>query len=244
MTLLSLFMTSTGIFCFVPISQRLVESGIIPAPNGWRLRRLPSLLAPTFYAHSKEKLQLLLVNERAGHAWSEVEEYHQMQYSPPQIPLHSTEDALATDQQLGTPCASEWSAGIVSPFECSTTNSPLQLPSIDTFYWHESTSFVTQDTTLCESCNILLRQEIPPDHIPSVIRAFALFEAQERSPDVAFNECEVVALTNAFSMLRTMTQLRYTGIFIVSFPVFNHRCITLTLGMLRSICLPEYTKAL
>jgi len=66
-------MTSTGIFCFVPISQRLVESGIIPASNSWRLRKLSSLLAPTFYAQSKEKFQLLLVDNRRGNAWSGAE---------------------------------------------------------------------------------------------------------------------------------------------------------------------------
>ena len=61
---------------------------------------------------------------------------------------------------------------------------------------------VTQDTTLCDSCNSLLRREIPQDHIPSVIRAFALLEAQDRFSDIAFDECEVISLTNAFSMLR------------------------------------------
>lgn len=61
---------------------------------------------------------------------------------------------------------------------------------------------LTQDSTLCDHCNTLLQREIPPDHIPSVIRALELFEARDRLSDVVFNECEVVALTNAFSMLR------------------------------------------
>lgn len=73
MTLLSLFMTSTGIFCFVPISQRLVESGIIPASNGWWLRKLPSVLAPRCCARNEEKDLFLLADDKTGNAWSEAE---------------------------------------------------------------------------------------------------------------------------------------------------------------------------
>lgn len=73
MTLLSPFMTSTGIFCFVPISQRLVESGIIPESNSWQFRRLPSVLAPTFYTRIEDRLQFLLPADEVGNAWSEAE---------------------------------------------------------------------------------------------------------------------------------------------------------------------------
>lgn len=88
-----------------------------------------------------------------------------MQYSPPQTPPHSTEDAFAISQQLETPFASEWSAGIVSPFECLTTNSPLQSPSIDTFYGHESTSFASVSVLLypvaAETSRIRLHRILP-----------------------------------------------------------------------------------
>lgn len=72
MTLLSLFMTSTGIFCFVPISQRLIESGIIPASNHWRCRKLPFVLVPTFYARNEDKIQRLLAADKVEDAWSEA----------------------------------------------------------------------------------------------------------------------------------------------------------------------------
>lgn len=73
MTLLSLFMTSTGIFCFVPISHRLIESGIVPASNNWRFQRLPFVLAPTFYDRTEERLQFLLADNKAGDAWLDAE---------------------------------------------------------------------------------------------------------------------------------------------------------------------------
>lgn len=73
MTLLSLFMTSTGIFCFVPISQRLVESGIIPESNIWLFRKLPSVLESTFYARKEDRPPLLLPADEAGNACSEAE---------------------------------------------------------------------------------------------------------------------------------------------------------------------------
>ncbi|KAG8221779.1 hypothetical protein J3R82DRAFT_2094 [Butyriboletus roseoflavus] len=189
MTLLSLFMTSTGIFCFVPISQRLVESGIIPESNSWRFRKVPPVLAPTFYARIEDRLQFLLPADEVGNGWSE-----------PELPLCSADGTFTTEQQLATPRAND----ISSPLESWPTNSLSHSTSIDTSYGREFTSFisVTQDSTLCDSCNTLLRREIPPDHIPSVIRAMALFEAQDRFPDVVFNECEVIALTDAFSMLR------------------------------------------
>ncbi|KAN0082957.1 hypothetical protein V8E55_008752 [Tylopilus felleus] len=201
MTLLSLFMTSTGIFCFVPISQRLIESGIIPASNRWRFRKLPSVLAPTFYARKEERIQFLLASDKSRNAWSDDEERHQIQSPLPHIPLYSVDDTFTTDQQLPVPCTdSEWIIGVTSP-QCSPTSSLLQSTSSDTFYGRESASFVS-DSTLCDHCNTLLQREIPPDHIPSVIRALELFEARDRLSDVVFNECEVVALTNAFSMLR------------------------------------------
>jgi hypothetical protein len=63
-----------------------------------------------------------------------------MQSPPSQIPIYSIDDAFATDQQLVMPCADEWSTDVV---ECSTTNSLSQATSIDTFYGHESTSFIS-----------------------------------------------------------------------------------------------------
>lgn len=59
-----------------------------------------------------------------------------------------------------------------------------------------------QDSTLCNTCDALLRREIPPDHIPSVIRALALFQAQDQLYDVIYEEYEMAALTDAFSMLQ------------------------------------------
>ncbi|KAF8414821.1 hypothetical protein L210DRAFT_2859047 [Boletus edulis BED1] len=75
MTLLSLFMTSTGVFCFVPISQRLTESGIIPASesNRWRFQGVPCILAHTLYAHREEKVQILLPADKIGNDRSEAE---------------------------------------------------------------------------------------------------------------------------------------------------------------------------
>lgn len=182
MTLLSLFMTSTGIFCFVPISQRLVESGIIPASNSWRFRRLPSVLAPTFYAGKEDRLQFLLSADEAGNAWSETEvsvslvvaatrcnlneqERHQMQSPLPQIPLYSADYTFTTDQQLALPCANESNIDIVSPFECSTTNSLLQSTSIDTFYGRESTSFISvgvvSDLSTADTSQTRLHRIVP-----------------------------------------------------------------------------------
>ena len=67
-----------------------------------------------------------------------------MQSPPSQIPLYSVEDAFATDQQLVMPCANEWNTDVASPLECSTTNSHLQsTSSMDTFYGHDSTSFIS-----------------------------------------------------------------------------------------------------
>ncbi|KAF8123851.1 hypothetical protein EV363DRAFT_1354878 [Boletus edulis] len=178
MTLLSLFMTSTGVFCFVPISQRLTESGIIPASesNRWRFQGVPCILAHTLYAHKEEKVQILLPADEIGNDCSEAEGgYH----------TQSPDGAFVTDQELVMPCAD--SDGSASPIECCPGHSPLQSTPVDTFYGHESISFISKS---------------PPDHIPSVIRALALFEVQDRLPDVVFNEYEVVALTNAFSMLR------------------------------------------
>lgn len=156
MALLSLFMTSTGIFCFVPISQRLVESGIIPASNSWRFRRLPSVLAPTFYAGKEERLHA----DDAVNAWPEAEvsvslvvaatmcnlseqECHQIRSPPVQIPPFSADYTLTTDQQLALPRANESNIDVASPLECSTTNVLLQSTSIDTFYGPESTSFIS-----------------------------------------------------------------------------------------------------
>ncbi|KAF8127121.1 hypothetical protein EV363DRAFT_1344973 [Boletus edulis] len=185
-------MTSTGVFCFVPISQRLTENGIIPASesNRWRFQGLPCILAQTLYAHKEEKVQILLPADNIGNDCSEAEQGYHTQ--PP-------DGAFVTDQELVMPCAD--SDGSASPIECCPGHSPLQSTPVDTFYGHESTSFIS-DSTLCDNCDTLLRREIPPDHIPSVIRALALFEAQDRLADVVFNEYDVVALTNAFSMLR------------------------------------------
>ena len=72
MTLLSPFMTNTGVFCFVPISRRLIESGIVPASNHWQFQRLPCVLAPTFYDGKDDRLRFLLENNNARGVWSDT----------------------------------------------------------------------------------------------------------------------------------------------------------------------------
>lgn len=72
MTLLSLFMTRTGIFCFVPISHRLIQSGIVPTSKNWRFWRLPPVVAPTFYDR-EDRHQPLLAVDKTGNVWTNSE---------------------------------------------------------------------------------------------------------------------------------------------------------------------------
>lgn len=152
MTLLSLFMTSTGIFCFVPISQRLIESGIVPPSNNWWSRGLPGALTPVLYDRKEDRLAFLLANDEAEDAWSDVKVSNLVigtatrgalaccQTQSLQIPLSPAKapDTFAADQQLTTPCTSEWCSAIVSPHEGSPTPS-----HIASFYGGESTSFTS-----------------------------------------------------------------------------------------------------
>ncbi|KAF9218482.1 hypothetical protein BS17DRAFT_869257 [Gyrodon lividus] len=195
MTTLSLFMNNTGIFCFVPISTRLVASGIAPAAS---LNKRTSIWTRASAFHFEQADLPRNVDPFFGVDKGSIKPLAQGDGNsaprPTAIQSCSSDDTLVDSSHPESACPDADGNAKISPAPKSSDSDDIARLAARKASCSEAPCSIGSSDEF--------RPEFTSNSMSTAIHALTLLEVQDQLSGVALEECEVSTLTKAFSRLQ------------------------------------------